>query len=131
MNVSNYLAIALLNQVFRNTNYTRPTTLYIALYTSNPTAADTGQEVTGGAYARQAVVFTPPAAVNGVYTIKNSAEIPYPVATATWGQLTHLGIRDAVTDGNLLYYGALTDPKSILTNDIFKFSVGQVSIDLS
>lgn len=131
MNVSNYLAIALLNQVFRNTNYTRPTTLYIALYTSNPTAADTGQEVTGGAYTRQAVVFTPPAAIGGVQTIKNSAEIPYPVATATWGQLTHLGIRDAVTGGNLLYYGALTDPKSILTNDIFKFSVGQIAIDLS
>lgn len=131
MNVSNYLATSLLNQVFRNTNYTRPTTIYAALYTSNPTAADTGQEVTGGAYARQVVAFAAPAAVSGIVTSKNSADITYPTATAAWGQVTHLGLRDAATGGNLLYFGALSDPKSILANDIFKFLIGQISVDLS
>lgn len=131
MNVSNYLATALLNQVFRNTVYTRPTTVYAALYLSNPTAADTGQEVTGGAYTRQAVTFGAPAVVGGIQTIKNSLEVPYPVASAVWGQVTHIGIRDAATGGNLLYYGPLGDPRSILVNDIFKFLVGQISIDLN
>ncbi|WP_439652552.1 phage tail fiber protein, partial [Paenibacillus ehimensis] len=50
MNVSDYLASRLLNGVFRNTAYTFPDTVYIALYTSDPMAADTGQEVSGGAY---------------------------------------------------------------------------------
>lgn len=131
MNVSNYLATALLNQVFRNTNYTRPTTVHVALYTSNPTAADTGQEVTGGAYARQTVMFAAPAAVSGVQTIKNSADITFPTATVDWGQVTHIGIRDAATGGNLLYFGALDNPRSILVSDIFKLLTGQIALTLN
>lgn len=145
MNMSNYLATALLNQVFRNTAFTRPTTLYLALYTSNPTAADTGQEVSGGAYARQAVTFGAPTSENyPIYhpttgqlvavskqTIKNSNIIVLPTATADWGQITHVGIRDAATGGNLLYFGTLETPRSILTNDIFKMLTGQVALTLA
>ena len=145
MNMSNYLATALLNQVFRNTAYTRPTTVYLALYTSNPTAADTGQEVSGGAYARQAVTFGAPTPENyTIYhpttgqqvtvskrTIKNSADIVLPTATADWGQITHMGLRDAATGGNLLYFGALETPRSILTNDIYKMLIGQVVLTLA
>lgn len=145
MNMSNYLATALLNQVFRNTAYTRPTTLYIALYTSNPTASDTGQEVSGGSYVRQAITFGAPTAENyTIYhpatgqqvtvskqTIKNSADIVLPTATVDWGQITHVGIRDAATGGNLLYFGSLETPRSILTNDIFKMLIGQVVLTLA
>ncbi|MFD2330673.1 hypothetical protein ACFSR7_15580 [Cohnella sp. GCM10020058] len=129
-NISNFLATAILNQVFRNTNYTRPTTVYVALYTSNPTAADTGTEVSGGAYARQAVAFAAPAAVSGKQTIKNSADITFPTATADWGNITHVGIRDALTGGNLLYFAALDNPRSILTGDIFKHLSNSISANL-
>ncbi|REK68007.1 MAG: hypothetical protein C6P35_03290 [Cohnella sp.] len=129
--VSNYLANALLNQVFRNTAYTRPTTVYVALYTSNPTAADTGTEVSGGGYARQAVTFGAPTSVNGKQTISNSAVITFPTATAPWGTITHVGIRDAATGGNLLYYGAVDNPRSILANDIFKFLANSLSLSLN
>jgi len=129
--VSDYLAKAVLNQVFRNTNYTRPATVYVALYTSNPTAADTGTEVSGGAYARQAVTFGAPSAVGGKQTISNSAEIAFPAASADWGTITHIGIRDAATGGNLLYYGAVTNPRSILTSDVFKFAAGALSLSLN
>lgn len=131
MNVSNYLATALLNQVFRNTVYTKPTTVYVALYTSNPTAADTGQEVSGGAYARQAVTFAAPIVENGKQTIKNSADIQFPIATADWGTVTHVGIRDAATGGNLLYFGALDSPRSILTNDRFKILASSAVLTLN
>ncbi|MUG45531.1 hypothetical protein [Paenibacillus woosongensis] len=145
MNMSNYLATALLNQVFRNTAYTRPTKVYLALYTSNPTAADTGQEVTGGGYVRQEVTFGAPTNENYTQyhpttgqqvtvskrTIKNSADIVMPTATADWGQVTHVGIRDAATGGNLLYFGALETPRSILTNDIFKMLMGQIVCTLT
>jgi hypothetical protein len=129
--VSNYLATALLNQVFRNQNYTRPTTVYIALYTSNPTAADTGTEVSGGSYARRAVTFSAPTAEGGKQTIKNSSEIVFPTATGNWGTITHVGIRDAATGGNLLYYGAVDNPRSIQTNDILKFPAGSLALNLS
>jgi hypothetical protein len=117
MNVSNFLASALLNQVFRNTAYTRPATVYLTLYTSNPTGADTGVEVTGGAYARQAVTFGAPSLVGGIETIAPIADISFPVATADWGVITHAGIRDALTGGNLLYYGPLDAARTILTSD--------------
>ncbi|MGW8822217.1 phage tail fiber protein [Paenibacillus lautus] len=145
MNMSNYLAAALLNQVFRNTAYTRPSKVYLALYTSNPTAADTGQEVAGGGYARQEVTFGAPANENyTIYhpttgqqvtvskpTIKNSTDIAMPTATADWGQVSHIGIRDAATGGNLLYFGALETPRSILSNDIFKMLTGQIVCTLA
>lgn len=145
MNMSNYLADKLLSYVFRNIAYTRPSKVYLALYTSNPTAADTGQEVTGGGYERQEVTFGVPTSesynqyhpVTGQQvtvlkrTIKNSIDIVLPTATADWGQITHVAIRDAATDGNLLYFGALDTPRSILKNDIFKMLTGQIALTLA
>ncbi len=129
--MSNYLETALLNHVFRNTAYTSPTTVYVALYTSDPTDADTGTEVSGGAYARQTVTFTAPTQVNDKATIKNASEIVFPLATANWGTITHVGIRDAATGGNLLYHGALTTPKTIEAGDQFRFLANELVLDLA
>lgn len=131
MNISNFLAQSLLNQVFRNTAYTRPTTVYIALYTSDPTRADIGTEVSGGSYARQSVAFDAPSAVGGKQTLYNNADVTFPVATADWGTITHIGIRDALTNGNLLYFGSVQNPRTILTNDRLKFLQNDLVIDLS
>ena len=57
---SNYLENALINAVLRNTSYTSPTTVYVSLYTTDPTDADSGTEVSGGLYARTAVTFGAP-----------------------------------------------------------------------
>lgn len=131
MNISNYLATALLNQVFRNTVYTRPTTVYIALYTSDPTAADTGVEVSGSSYARQIVAFPVPSIIASKETIKNSADIVFDVAIADWGIITHAGIRDALTGGNLLYYGPLANSRDILTGDRLRFLANEIVLTLS
>lgn len=130
MNISLYLEQAILNAVFRGVAYTSPGTVYVALYTADPTAADTGTEVTGGAYARQAVTFTAPAEVGGATQIENTADIQFPIASADWGNITHIGIRDALTSGNLLYHGALTNPRTILTSDRITFQAGEIVIDL-
>jgi hypothetical protein len=71
---SNYLENALINAVLRNTTYTSPATVYVSLYTSDPTDADSGTEVSGGSYARTAVTFGAPS--NGVST--NSADVTFP-----------------------------------------------------
>ncbi|OPA77473.1 hypothetical protein BVG16_13540 [Paenibacillus selenitireducens] len=131
LNISNFLATSLLNQVFRNTNYARPTTVYVALYTSNPTAADTGAEVSTGAYKRMAITLGAPVIENSKQTIKNSADVAWSVATADWGLVSHIGIRDALTGGNLLYFGSLDTPRSILVNDVFKLLTGSVVLTLS
>ena len=125
--MANYLENALINATLRNTSYTSPTTVYLALYTSDPTDADTGTEVSGGSYARQAITMGAPS--NGVST--NSAAIEFPQCTVAWGTVAFIGIRDALTTGNLLYHSPLTTSKAIDVGDIFKISAGSLSVTLS
>ena len=125
--MSNYLENALINATLRNTSYTSPTTVYLALYLDDPTDADTGTEVSGGSYARQSITFGSPS--NGTST--NSAAIEFPAATANWGAITHVGIRDALTSGNLLYHTALDASKTINNGDIFKILTSNLSVTLA
>ena len=125
--MSNYLENALINATLRNTSYTSPATVYVALYTTDPTDADTGTEVSGGSYARTAVTFGAPS--NGVST--NSAAVEFPTCTSSWGTITHIGIRDASTSGNLLYHTALTTSKVIDVDDIFRITTGDLSVTLA
>lgn len=125
--MSNYLENALINATLRNTSYTSPATVYVALYTSDPTDADTGTEVSGNSYARTAVTFGAPS--NGVST--NSAAVEFPQATGSWGTVAYLGLRDASTSGNLLYHTALDASKPIDSGDIFKIASGSLSVTLA
>ena len=124
--MSNYLENAVINAVLRNTSYTSPAAVYVGLYTSDPGEGNTGTEVSGGSYARTAVTFGSPS--NGVST--NSASVTFPTATGTWGTVTHVGILDATTSGNLLYYTALDASKSIASGDVFTISTGNLSVTL-
>jgi hypothetical protein len=125
--MSNYLENALINATLRNTSYTSPTTVYVGLFTSDPTDAGSGTEVSGGSYARTAVTFGAPA--NGVST--NSADVTFPTCTASWGTVGWIGIHDASTSGNLLYHTALDTSKTIDSGDIFKISTGNLSVTLA
>lgn len=88
---SAYLRDKILNHVLRNVTYAPPSAVYACLYTSDPTIEDKGQEVKGGGYARTAVTFGAPS--NGVSS--NSADVIFPVATADWGTIGYVGIKDA------------------------------------
>lgn len=123
---SNYLEAKLLNHVLRNTSYTAPTTAYVALFTSAPSDSAAGTEVSGGSYARQVLSVT--TATQGIVT--SSADVTFPQATAGWGTVTHIGIMDAITSGNLLMYTALTTSKTIDTDDILKISTGNLVVTL-
>jgi hypothetical protein len=124
---SNYLENAVINAVLRNTSYTSPETVYVGLYTSDPTDANTGTEVSGGSYAREAVTFGAPS--NGVSS--NSALIEFNQATANWGTVAYMGISDASSGGNLLFHGALTSSKVIENGDVFKFDIAALSVTLA
>lgn len=125
--MSNYLENALINVTLRATSYTAPTTVYLALYTTDPTDADTGTECSGTSYARQSITFGAPS--NGVST--NSAVIDFPQAGGAWGTITHIGIRDALTTGNLLYHSPLDTSKTIATGDVFRVASGSLSVTLA
>jgi hypothetical protein len=124
--LSDYLEDKLLDHVLRGTSYTSPTTVYMGLYTSDPGDDNSGTEVSGGSYARQVVSVT--TASGGVVT--SSADVTFPQATANWGTISHIGLLDALTAGNLLMHTPLTTSKTIETGDIFKVPSGNLTATL-
>lgn len=140
--MSDYLENKIIDHVFRNTAYTVPTTVYIALFTAAPSDAGGGTEVTGGAYAR-VQVGPSLTAWNGTHgnttgvssgtggLTDNAADITFTTATASWGVVTHVAIMDAVTGGNVLFHGALTASKTVDNGDTFKFNAGDLDITLA
>ena len=124
--MSNYLENALINATLRNTSYASPAVVYVGLYTTDPTDANTGTEVSGGSYGRTAVTMGAP--TDGVST--NSNAVTFPTCTATWGTVGWIGILDAYTGGNLLYHTPLTTSRLITIDDIFMITVGNLSVTL-
>lgn len=127
MSFSNYLETKVLDHVFGGTAYTAPATLYLALFTSNPGEDASGTEVStsGTAYVRQAAAFT----TTG-NTTSNTSAIEFPTATASFGTVSHVGLMDASTGGNLLAYAALSASKDIATGDVFRVPAGDLDISL-
>jgi hypothetical protein len=124
--LSDYLENKLLDHVLRNISYTSPTTVFVGLFTADPTDAGTGTEVSGGSYARQIVSVT--TATGGIVT--SSADVTFPQCTASWGTVSHIGLLDALSSGNLLMHTALTTSRSIETGDVLKISTGSLTASL-
>ena len=127
MDFSNYLANKLIDATVRNTPYESPETVWVALYTTDPTKEDVGSEVREASYNRQEVVMSVP--VEG--KSENTAQIDFSEATSNWGLVSHIGIRDEASDGNLLYFTELDNAKDILTGDQFRISVDKLKLTLT
>ena len=126
MSFSNFLELEVLDHVFRNSAYTAPSTIHVALFTSAPNDAGGGTEVSGNGYARQSMAFS--AASSG--SISNSGSVEFPTATGSQGTITHVGLFDASSSGNLLAYGALSASKTVDSGDVFRFNASSVTISL-
>lgn len=108
---SNYLENKVLDHFLGTASTSSPADVYVALFTSSPTDAGSGTEVTGGSYARQTATFA--SAASG--TTDNDADVVFtgmPAAT-----VTHFGIYDASTAGNLLWWGAFAASKTTTSGD--------------
>ena len=128
--MSDDLENKLINHIFRNTDYTRPANIYLALFTAAPSDSGGGTEVSGGSYARQAVATGASSgwdAASGGATA-NTGVVTFPTATADWGTITHVGVFDASTSGNLMFHGALSSSKTVSNGDIFRFNSGEFDI---
>lgn len=127
--MTDYLENKIIDQIFRGQAYTFPTTLYVALFTANPTDSAAGTEVTGGSYARVAVVASlanfagtqsaasTTASTGTTGTTSNNGTVTFPAPTASWGVITGIAICDAASAGNQLFFGALTTSKTVNNGD--------------
>jgi hypothetical protein len=100
--------------------------VFIGLYTATPTDAGGGTELSGSGYARQQASFG--SVTSG--SITTNADTVFPDADASWGSITHAGLFNSATGGQLLAYGALNSPSQIDQGDIFKIPVGGFTISM-
>jgi hypothetical protein len=129
MSKSDYLENKILDLILGNTAFSLAGPLYIGLYTAPPTDAGGGTEVSGGSYARVSVTQNTtnwPNASGG--SKSNGAAVTFPTATASWGTVSHFGIFDASTAGNLLRWGALSASKTIGSGDTASFAAGALTV---
>jgi hypothetical protein len=130
--ISDYLEVQLVKHLFRTGSYTKPTTLGIALFISDPAETGAVGEVSGGSYAR---VEVPPGDANWAATsgsdghTSNVAAIIFPVPTADWGYATYFAIFDAAGGGNMLFHAALASPMNIMSGDPApQFAAGELDV---
>ena len=138
--MSDFLENRIIDQLFRGQAAPTTTTLHVGLLTTAPSDTGGGTEVSGGSYARVAVTSslanwagtqsagsTVASTGSGGQT-SNNAAITFPTPSAGWGTVTHFGIYDASTGGNLLFWGALTIAKTINQADTVTFPAASLSI---
>lgn len=131
-----YLRQYVLEQVLLGANHPSPAVLYLALFTTAPTAAGPGTEVLGGAYARQSITWSldgTAAAITAktVDNAVNAAILTFPNATVAWGRVTHWAVMDALSGGNLFYYGEVSLSRDIAVGNTQVVPVANLRIDMS
>jgi hypothetical protein len=135
--ISDYLALELLDHAFNNLSYTAPDT-YVGLCTATIDDSDDGDtvtEVSGGSYAREQVNVnggsspTWDLAASGL--VDNTHEVAFTEATASWGTVTSVGIFDAATSGNLLFYDNTMTDQAVASGDTASFPAGDLDISMT
>jgi len=107
----------------------RPTAWYVALFTSAPSDAGGGTEVTGAGYARKVVIFAAASTPGGATS--NTSEVSWTAVGGSYGTVTHAAIFDALTGGNMLWEGALGVAKSVTDGDALTFTAGDINLTLA
>jgi hypothetical protein len=139
--MSDYLENKLVDHVFRGQSYSLPV-LYVGLLTAAPSDVGGGTEVSGGSYARVKAAAGASQALTDWKSTQNDSlastgtggnttntnAVNFPTPSATWGTVTHFGIYDALSGGNLLFWGTLTIAKTINQSDTVTFPAGSLSI---
>lgn len=146
-NMSDYLENKIIDHLFRTTTFSQPSVVAVALCTAAPTDASTGATITevanAGSYARQTANplnttwnatqgGTSGASSGTGGTTSNASAIAFPTATADWGVVSHIVIVDSATwgAGNVLFWGALTQSKTVSNGDTFQFNAAALSVQI-
>jgi hypothetical protein len=128
--LSDYLENKIIDWLLRGQAFTPPATVYVGLFTTNENDANSlAVEVSGGSYSRASIASalanwagtqgagTTVASSGATGTTSNNGVITFPAPTANWGSITGIGVFDASTNGNLLFYASLTTGKTVNNAD--------------
>lgn len=127
MSMTNYLEDKVLNHIAKKATYTAPTKLYLALFTELIDGEEgTAVEVQADSYSRAAISFA--TAVDGV--LMSDTDTNFPVAEEEWGTITAVGVYDALTNGNMLFYTTLASEQNIVIDNQLIFKTGKLTITL-
>lgn len=128
--VGNTIENSLLNHLLRNTAFTQPAALYLALFTANPDfeLGTGGTEATGGGYVRKSMTF---AAASGGSAATSNAQVWTCGTDIAAGTYTGWAVYDASTAGNFLFGGTITSGnKTLASTDTLTFASGQITVAL-
>lgn len=134
---SNYTETNIIETTLRGAPFPVPAGVYVALFTADPTDANvTANEVQVGAWpayerkdcADGAAISTGwTATANGVSS--NAKVITFPANNGSGNvTLTHIGLYDAASGGNLLYHAPLVSSKTLLPGDVISFGIGSITV---
>ena len=127
--LSDHAEALLLNWLMTTGSATRPTNWYVALYTAAPSDSGGGTEVSGNGYSRQSVTFA--AASNPGGTTSNTNAVSFTAVGGNFGTVTHIGIFDNSSGGNLLWHGSMTASKTVNDGDTLEFSIGNIDLTIA
>ena len=127
--LSDYAEKLLLDWAMTTGSATRPTAWYVALYTAAPSDSGGGTEVSTGGYTRQSVTFDAASSPGG--TTSNTNAVSFTASGANFGTVTHIGIFDNSSGGNLLWHGSMTASKTVNDGDTLEFSIGNIDLTLA
>ena len=106
-----------------------PSSRHVALYTAAPSDSGGGTEVSGNGYARQAATWD--AATSGAGVTANADAQSFTASGGNWGSITHVGIFDASSGGNLLWHGAIATARTVNDGDTITFAIGSIDLTLA
>lgn len=132
--LSDYAEAALINAILRGTNFTAPTvaSLRLALFTADPTDAGNINEVATGTWYSRVLTgtFTSPSPSGSTQQSSNVGSITFPAVTGAAVTVTHIGIFDAATAGNMLFSAPMTSSKTLQVGDVLSFAPGTIVASL-
>lgn len=122
--MSDYLELKFLDHFTGTASTSAPSAVYLGLSTASLNDDNSGTELSGSGYTRKVITFA--SASSG--SIANNSAVEFPTATGSWGDISHFGIYDASSSGNLLFHGAFSASKTIASGDILKVASGSLTI---
>lgn len=102
---------------------------YVGLFTAAPSDSGGGTELSGDGYARELADLAEAVGVGG--STSNNGAITFTTATGAWGTITHIGIFDGLSGGNLIMWVAITVEKTIADGDTFKINIGDLVLTIA
>lgn len=133
MDFSLYLRQKVLQATILRSTYTAPPTVWVCLATSVNTSDGTVTEVTTNtAYARQEVSFTAPTS-SPLFASLSDGVITFPAASTPWGSVAWVTLVDSDTigEGNHLYVGPLTTPRTVVTSTVLSFPDNLLTVTMN